>query len=744
MRTVNVIESEERNVASSPAEGAPYAPARATRPTSLRPMIGVLIALALTLGLGTSGARAALPDGRAYELVSPADKNGGDVLIESTRTRAATSGDALAFASLTAFGDVNGTGISVDYLAERRTSGWATHGITPQQEPMSSFLLFGGPGDAIYEGELSDDLSHGVVRANAFPVNAPNVATVQNLFMRSDLLAPGLGTHALVTDSVAPLAALQPGTAAGQYKPFLAGASSDFGHVIFESSQNLTQQAIDAGLPTATLQDEKLYEWDHGLVRLVGILPASEGGGIVPRAVAGRGASGVNPFYTSDAISDDGSRIFFTDPVPGSAEGQLYMRENGTDTVHINASETSTPASGAATFWGATPDGAHVFFTSTDQLTNAVPYGGLYRYDVDAPAGERLTLLSVDEEPADGTSVNVVAMFGASDDGDRVYFVARDGRLVADAPIPSNPSVPLIYVWHDGSLSYVGKLFNLAFEYQTNAGSIGWLLFPKTARVSPDGKHLLFLSSEGDQVKAYNHGDCSETNDAGPCREVYIYSADTNGGLGQLSCASCDPGGGPGTADAAVNFSANTSAARSSSHVNNPLSDDGRWAFFGTKQALTIEDHNTDLDVYRYETTTGDLDLLSSGGVDSGDSYFLDASASGRDVFFATRDRLVGWDTDASYDIYDARVGGGFPEPPSIAPPCVGEACQGQLSAPPALRQPGSASFQGSGRATTKPSTHKKKKCKRGTARKRVKGKVRCVKKKPRHVRVGHNDRRGR
>ena len=42
---------------------------------------------------------------------------------------------------------------------------------------------------------------------------------------------------------------------------------------------------------------------------------------------------------------------------------------------------------------------------------------------------------------------------------------------------------------------------------------------------------------------------------------------------------------------------------------------------------------------------------------------FLDASASGDDVFFATRERLAPTDTDELVDVYDARVDGGFPAP---------------------------------------------------------------------------------
>ncbi len=58
-------------------------------------------------------------------------------------------------------------------------------------------------------------------------------------------------------------------------------------------------------------------------------------------------------------------------------------------------------------------------------------------------------------------------------------------------------------------------------------------------------------------------------------------------------------------------------------------------------------------------------------------------SASGSDIFFVSASQLVGQDTDDLWDVYDARINGGFPAPPPPTGECSGEACQLEHSEPP-------------------------------------------------------------
>jgi hypothetical protein len=113
---------------------------------------------------------------------------------------------------------------------------------------------------------------------------------------------------------------------------------------------------------------------------------------------------------------------------------------------------------------------------------------------------------------------------------------------------------------------------------------------------------------------------------------------------------------------------------------------DGSRHFFTTAEALVSTDTNHADDVYEWQRqgaggcakVAGCTGLVSSGR--SGSATFLDVSADGTDVFFRTDASLLPGDP-GGFDVYDARAGGGFPEPPApIA--CLGDACQGPAPAP--------------------------------------------------------------
>jgi hypothetical protein len=691
----------------------------------------------------------ALPDCRAYEMVSPPAKNGGDVLANSQRTRAAADGSAVMFASLSVFADALGSGVATEYMAERSTSpdpgnsGWDTHAITPEQTP-ESFLAAGNQAEAAYQGEVSPDLTKGAIRTFSPLTDAPNVALTQNMYLRSDLRTPGPGSYQLLNDCLsppagpcsAPLPEPYPSifgpfgnefTLLTQYRPWLAGASADFNQVIYEDAFTLTNDAPDA-LNFASIFKPKLYESDHGVVNYVGLIPppgqttcTGAECQAAPSSIAGQGAAAApNVHYTPHTISADGTRIFFTADATGCSSGsftcgQLYMRSNnGTpsaSTVQLNASERTDcadhnpcngtsepdPTHSTAAYWDASTDGSRVFFMTPEALTDNAPIGTankLYMYDTTLPDTDphNLTLLNVDNEPTDGIDSNSFGVIGVSNDGHYVYFT-NVGQLVSGAPLTGGNQ---IFLWHDGQVSYVGRLAGLgdiADDVMTGSSVFG---FVKQARVSADGRTLLFSTTGGT-------GLLSPPYDHAGHRELYVYRADTE----KLSCASCNPSGAAGTADASTSVRTRSGGSSTTTYLNHALSADGRYVFFSTAEALVPGDSNGKSDAYEYDTETGKVSLLSSGK-DPADSYFMDASASGNDVFILTREQLSGWDTDLNYDVYDVRVNGGFPEPPVPVAGCSGDGCQGAQAQAPAFDAPSSAAFTGAGNLPPAPTTSTK------------------------------------
>jgi hypothetical protein len=154
-------------------------------------------------------------------------------------------------------------------------------------------------------------------------------------------------------------------------------------------------------------------------------------------------------------------------------------------------------------------------------------------------------------------------------------------------------------------------------------------------------------------------------------------------------------------------------------------------------------------DVYQWEPNgvgdckrTGGCVRLISSGHGPFVSVFLDSSSDGDDAFIITREQLVLADKDEQVDLYDARVGGGFPsETETIRSECQGEACQ-PAAIPPNDPTPSSASFQGAG--NLKESGKPKRRCPKGRRQVRRKGKPRCVSRNHRQAAKDRGERNNR
>jgi hypothetical protein len=119
-------------------------------------------------------------------------------------------------------------------------------------------------------------------------------------------------------------------------------------------------------------------------------------------------------------------------------------------------------------------------------------------------------------------------------------------------------------------------------------------------------------------------------------------------------------------------------------HTNLAVDSDGEVSvFFESRSALVADDVNGDtMDVYQWKG--GELSLISPGNSDD-HAWYSGNSHDGQDVFFQTSQRIDPREVeDADIDIYDARVGGGFPLPPEPPTPCdpLADVCQGGGASP--------------------------------------------------------------
>lgn len=420
------------------------------------------------------------------------------------------------------------------------------------------------------------------------------------------------------------------------------GRSADGSHIVFDSAEQFTSD------PTGG--SRQVWEWVDGVIRLasVGVDGLPAGG------VTGTGRNADNTTVTNfngtlpepTAVSADGRRVVFTDSYAG-----VFVREDGVRTRPVSWSQregsSGQPSPLPVTFAGAAEDGSRVYMVSTDQLTDdATPGGGLYWYDLTVPDGPgSLHFASSGATDPAGAQLESVALI--SPDGRRSYFVALS-QLVAGQGVAGGHN---LYMADDGGVSFVATL-------DTNPAT--W-----QAASTTDGKGFVFESS--DRLTSYDN--------AGHI-EVYLSS-----GGDALRCVSCPSGGALAAGDAAL-AGEGLLTVTSRSH---PITDDASRVFFETTDGLVAEDVNGRRDVYQYHD--GDVALISAG-TGGYDSTFWAATPSGSDVFFSTRDSLVGQDVDGgAADIYDARIGGGFPAPVESTP-CDGDACQPQPTVAPAAPAP--------------------------------------------------------
>ncbi|HVT00298.1 MAG TPA: hypothetical protein VHE08_07270 [Solirubrobacterales bacterium] len=608
-----------------------------------------------------TGPSAALPDCRAYELVTPPDTTGRTPRGAAFTGRyfptlqASPDGNRASFrvegGSIPGF-EAAGAGNGDDYLARRGSGGWSTELASPT----------GAEVPTSRPGAFSEDQEHSLW--------SESLGAGGTTFIRyPDGHSQPVGRGSLGVDRGAEARLIGPGGS----------------HTIFTTGEGLSVQLEPDAPPagTAAIYDRTADEVTH----VVSLLP----GDVTP-------AAGEDAEYVG--VSLDGTGVAFR--IKGS--GMLYLRQDDARTYAVGE---------GLTYAGIAEGGGRLFYLQG---------GDLFAYDTATGSAIRFS------SGGDTTPVNV------SPDGRIAYFLSPDVLTGGANPNGAHAEAggDNLYVSREGQIGFLGTVEEEDVEepFGTAGGIAGlgrWLPSlqsgqpaTETSRTTPGGGVLLFESRA--PLTSY---------DPAGHKEVYRYDGAT------LTCLSCNPTGVAATGGASLQTLPDAPGPAEVLGVADRmlnLDPAGTRAFFQSYEPLVAADTDQRQDVYEWEAPglgscikAGGCLYLISGPHSDRDEHLFAVSASGDDVFFLSGDRLLAGDPSTTASIYDARVGGGFPE---AAEPeaCQGEACRGELTPAPSLLSPSSPVLGRSGNVTNR---H----CPKGKHKARHHGKTRCVARKHRHRR---------
>jgi hypothetical protein len=663
-----------------------------------------------------TGPSASLPDCRAYELVTPTNlgRTQDMAFVGNDYAMASMDGEHLALQTVAPI-EPNPSdppdSVGARAVFSRTASGWQTRSAVPP----------GTGAEHLYLDLFSPDLSQVAIEyGNASFLKGEETPLAFEF-------GPVGGPYARIAAGIPP---------ANQYEHSILEAANAgtatvpaFSDVLFRSDDHslLPPGDPERALAEATIAGAPdLYDWTEGHLRLVNVEGEGAGLKLVNQCGAEAGSDEANGPTKINAVSEDGSRIFFTTEHSGATcEGpaSLYMRVDGRETVEVSAPNEGVelPESERqdAYYDRANADGSEVFFSTEATLTAGVPqerqsHQNLYVYESEAPAGHRLTFVGVMGTPFSG----YYNEFLMSEDGSTAYY-------------ETSPDSIARYEVATGKTTGLPEFGETAIEGEP-------------AYATPNGEYFTFVA----------RGVAGEPRggEIGGPNELYRYDNATK----SVMCVSCGAGIAPTEgkmSDKPVGYL----TSRDSTDAFVQMSENGQEVFFQTTARLVPQDTNsthTDegennpspgMDVYEWEAdgaeeapgvfcgvVNGCTHLISSGE-DVGPAVFLGASRDGKNVFFATAAQLVPQATPEFSNIYDARVDGGFPPEAS---PSICSSCQGVGSPPPLFSTSASGSFMGAGNPVfpvveekPKPKSVKKKSKKK---KKKRKGRMRAL-----HVRGG-------
>jgi hypothetical protein len=560
-----------------------------------------------------------LPDGRGWEMVSPTDKNGGGIatpesIAEGGELQAAAQGGGVTYSSASSFAGGAGAPPASQYVSTRSSSGWSTQNITVPIFSGSYDIASGGAPYRLFSTDLSRSLLLNGKGCRGEASGCP----VPNPTLPGTDAPVGFQNYYLRTSSNGSFEALLgpsetglSGQSASQFEVTLAGVSEDLSHVVLSSCAKLTASAT-SGCPGQA----NLYAFSGGALKQLNASPGA--------TLAAQGAN---------AVSTDGSRVYLYEA------GNLFVRDGST------LKQADTAAGGGGSFQLASSDGSIAYFTKG---------GDLYRYGAVANTATKLT-----------SSADVQGVLGAASNGSNLYYLRAGGLYRCAAASTASAS----------GCDSATKIANAAdaSNYPSATG---------TARVTEDGTKLLFVSTTPLEDHNGNTYDNTDLGSGKADSEVYLYDAAVG-----LTCVSCNPTNGRPTGPSSIPGAVKNGSGLTA-YKPRVLVDGGKRTFFNSGDALVPSDTNTFgaggagvPDPYQWEASgegsctrpEGCTAILSSGR-DPTPSLFADASADGSDAYFLTGSSLVGADPGA-IDVYDAKVGGGFPEG-GEGIPCEGDSCQ--------------------------------------------------------------------
>lgn len=719
----------------------------------------------------SAGFRTYLPDCRTYEMVSPAYSAGFEVIGGTNGPNAWVSADGgtVVGSSLGGFAGnensyVNASLLGNPYQFERGSTGWGTKALNPPVSQLPSPEL----------QDLSPDLSRSIWLSGENPTFNEQVGS-QRLYVRESNgslvevgplspLAKGSQGYVGGSADLGRLAIRLAGEA-GSPLPYWPGDNTTPGEQSVAPRFSLYEYARTGASEPAMVGVRNPESLESAAAR-AGAVHINEAAEEITQCGTGLGSSGPLGFGTLNegdvynAVSPSGYGIFFTAFAGGCTDGtevgigplvdEVYLRAEGESTVPLSepiyppgAECTGACAAAedrAGEFAGASASGHLVFFTTEQPMLNSDEDSTKDLYMEELAGSGRSThvagIAQISHDPTSGQAAEVQGVVRVTEDGNRVYFVAK-GVLTNESN--GNGEVAELerfnlYMYERGSgrTAFVTKLTE-------GDGGLWGPLNERAAQTSgTDGHYLVFVS----EAQPAGTGDVSTAG------QLFRYDADTGalvrvsiGQRGQYLCAAtktieqgynCNgnvTAGARAPIIARQTYKATDGAAQPYREVN--VTPEGT-VFFESKAALTPGAQNgypnlqpTGL-INVYEYRDGEVFLITDGveppttvtlaGVAQGKTRFVSATADGG-ALFLTADSLVPEDTGTQVSIYDAQINGGF-QKELDAQECRGESCRGASSTPGVGERAGSVGEQALGNVQAASPKHKKKTHKKKTHKK--------------------------